>query len=110
MPLSLPFEICYSDSPSMSYCKPYVAHIDAKGKLKATSSTLYASLALYPSLVEALQYQNFTRADIAYVIQQACLHMHAPNEDHILYLKRILHYNMLRYPSCILSFSFGIRI
>ncbi|XP_057440497.1 uncharacterized mitochondrial protein AtMg00810-like [Lotus japonicus] len=44
------------------------------------------------SLAGALQYLTFTRPDISYVVQQVCLHMHAPHTEHMLALKRILHY------------------
>ena len=43
-----------------------------------------------PSLVGALQYLTFTRPDIAYVVQQVCLHMHDPQEVHLAAAKRIL--------------------
>lgn len=39
-----------------------------------------------------LQYLTFTRLDIAYAVQQACLHMHDPREPHANMLKRILLY------------------
>jgi hypothetical protein len=34
----------------------------------------------------------FTRHDIAYVVQQVCLHMHDPREPHLTAMKRILRY------------------
>jgi hypothetical protein len=39
-----------------------------------------------------LQYLTFTRPDIAYVVQQVCLHMHDPRESHLTTMKRILRY------------------
>jgi hypothetical protein len=39
-----------------------------------------------------LQYLTFTRPDIAYVVQQVCLHMHDPRESHLTAMKHILHY------------------
>jgi hypothetical protein len=39
-----------------------------------------------------LQYLTFTRPNIAYVIQQVCLHMHDPRESHLTAMKRILRY------------------
>ncbi|GJZ47416.1 copia protein [Tanacetum coccineum] len=39
-----------------------------------------------------LQYLTFTRPDISYAVQQTCLHMHDPREEHMTALKRILHY------------------
>jgi hypothetical protein len=35
---------------------------------------------------------TFTRPDIAYVVQQICLHMHDPREPHLTAMKRILRY------------------
>jgi hypothetical protein len=39
-----------------------------------------------------LQYLTFIRPDIAYAIQQVCLHMHDPRESHLTAMKRILRY------------------
>jgi hypothetical protein len=59
-----------------------------------------------PPYIEVLQYLTFTRPDISYVVQQVCLHMHAPCNDHMLALNRImtyvqgtLHYGLHLYPS-----------
>jgi hypothetical protein len=46
----------------------------------------------YWSLAGALQYLTFTRPDIAYAVQQVCLHMHNPREQHLAAIKRILPY------------------
>jgi hypothetical protein len=46
----------------------------------------------FRSLAGALQYLTFTRPDIAYAVQQVCLHMHAPRVPHLKALKRILRY------------------
>jgi hypothetical protein len=35
---------------------------------------------------------TFTRLDIAYAMQQICLHMHDPREPHLTAMKRILRY------------------
>jgi hypothetical protein len=40
----------------------------------------------------ALQYLTLTRPDIAYAVQQLCLHMHAPTVSHCSMLKRVLRY------------------
>jgi hypothetical protein len=34
----------------------------------------------------------FTHPDIAYAIQQICLHMHDPREPHLTVMKHTLHY------------------
>eukprot|EP00267_Zea_mays_P053479 XP_020406609.1 uncharacterized protein LOC109945190 [Zea mays] len=46
----------------------------------------------YRSLTGALQYLTFSRPDIAYAVQQVCLHMHTPREPHLTALKWILRY------------------
>jgi hypothetical protein len=35
---------------------------------------------------------TFTRPDIAYAVQQVCLHMHDPRDSHLAAMKRILRY------------------
>jgi hypothetical protein len=40
----------------------------------------------------ALQYLTITRPDIAYAVQQVCLHMHAPTTCHSALIKRVLRY------------------
>jgi hypothetical protein len=46
----------------------------------------------YQSLAGAMQYLIFTWPDIAYAVQQVCLHMHDPREPHLTTMKRILRY------------------
>eukprot|EP00267_Zea_mays_P044999 XP_020397233.1 uncharacterized protein LOC109941141 [Zea mays] len=43
-------------------------------------------------LERAGMYLVFTRLDIAYAIQQVCLHVHALREPHLIAMKRILRY------------------
>ncbi|GKE51699.1 ribonuclease H-like domain-containing protein [Tanacetum coccineum] len=40
----------------------------------------------------SLQYLTFTRPDLSYAVQQVCLFMHDPREQHLASLKRILRY------------------
>jgi hypothetical protein len=40
----------------------------------------------------ALQYLTISRPDLAYAVQQVCLHMHAPRDTHSALIKRILRY------------------
>jgi hypothetical protein len=44
----------------------------------------------YRSLADTLQYPMVTRPDIAFVVQQTCLHMHDPRAPHLAFLKCIL--------------------
>jgi hypothetical protein len=39
-----------------------------------------------------LQYLTFTQPDIAYAVQQFCLHMHDTQDSHLTAMKRILRY------------------
>ncbi|XP_050889767.1 uncharacterized mitochondrial protein AtMg00810-like [Lathyrus oleraceus] len=76
----------------MASCKPSATPVDTKQKLNTSSDTSYEDPSLYRNIAGALQYLTFTRPDISYVVQQVCLHMHAPRTKHMLALKRILHY------------------
>lgn len=76
----------------MSACKPSPTPVDTKPKLSANSSAPYADPSHYRSLAGALQYLTFTRPDIAYAVQQVCLFMHDPREEHMHALKRIVRY------------------
>ena len=46
----------------------------------------------YRSIAGTLQYLMITRPDIAYAVQQVCLHMHAPRDVHLTMLKHTLRY------------------
>jgi hypothetical protein len=65
--------------------------IDAKGKLSADGEKI-DDASSYHSLAGALQYLTVTCPDLAFVVQQACLHMHDPRIPHQALLKRILCY------------------
>ena len=80
------------DRAGMSSCKPSPTPVDTKPKLKANSSSPYSDPTLYRSLTGALQYLTFTRPDITYAVQQVCLFMHDPRDEHMLALKRIVRY------------------
>jgi hypothetical protein len=79
------------DRAGMSSCKPVSTPIDAKGKL-ATDGEPIDDAQTYRSLAGALQYLTVTRPDLAFAVQQACLHMHDPRTPHLTLLKRILRY------------------
>ncbi|XP_066358394.1 uncharacterized mitochondrial protein AtMg00810-like [Miscanthus floridulus] len=79
------------DRAGMTNCKPATTPFDAKGKLSADGTKIDDAKA-YRSLAGALQYLMITRLDLAFVVQQACLHMHDPRAPHQALLKRILWY------------------
>jgi hypothetical protein len=67
---------------SMTNCKPASTPIDAKGKL-STDGPPIDDVKDYRSLAGALQYLTVTRPDLAFAVQQACLHMHDPRGPHM---------------------------
>jgi len=75
----------------MSDCKPCATPVDTNPKLSADGVPV-SDPTDFCSLVGALQYLTFTRPDIAYAVQQVCLHMHDPREPHLAALKRIMRY------------------
>ena len=97
------------DRAGMASCKPSATPIEVKPKASSTGSPC-ADPRLYRSLAGALQYLTFTRPDIAYSVQQVCLHMHDPKESHMAALKRVIRYvqgtidqGLHLYPSTISS-------
>jgi hypothetical protein len=76
----------------MSDCKLCSTPVDTQAKLSEDDGPPVADATSYWSLTDALQYLTFSRPDIAYAIQQVCLHMHTPREPHLTALKRILRY------------------
>jgi len=79
------------DRAGMAECKPCSTPVDTNPKLPADSAPVQDA-SDYRSLAGALQWLTFTGPDIAYVVQQICLHMHDPREPHLAALKRILCY------------------
>jgi hypothetical protein len=82
------------DRAGMATCKPCSTPVDTNPKLSSTDGTPLSpeDASDYKSLAGALQYLTFTRPDIAYAVQQVCLHMHDPHAPHLAALKRILRY------------------
>jgi len=76
----------------MMDCKPCSTPVDTHAKVSATEGAPVTDPTHYRSLTGALQYLTFTRPDIAYAVQQVCLHMHDPREPHLSAVKRILRY------------------
>jgi len=75
----------------MTKCKPCSTPVDTNPKLAADGPPVQDA-SEFRSLAGALQYLTFTKPDIAYSVQQVCLHMHDPREPHLAALKRILRY------------------
>ncbi|XP_071714043.1 uncharacterized mitochondrial protein AtMg00810-like [Rutidosis leptorrhynchoides] len=75
----------------MTGCHPSRTHVETSSKLSSSGPPV-ADPTLYRSLAGALQYLTFTRPDIAYGVQQICLFMHDPREQHFSALKRIIRY------------------
>jgi hypothetical protein len=73
-------------------CKPCTTPVDLQAKLADDLGPPVADAYQFRSIVGALQYLTFTRPDIAYAVQQICLHMHDPREPHLTAMKRILRY------------------
>jgi histone deacetylase 1/2 len=75
----------------MTNCNSVNTPVDSNGKLSAEGNAI-DDASSYRSLVGALQYLTVTRPDLAFAVQQACLHMHDPRAPHLSLLKRILRY------------------
>ncbi|XP_071689223.1 uncharacterized mitochondrial protein AtMg00810-like [Rutidosis leptorrhynchoides] len=76
----------------MKTCNAVTTPVDTLGKMSTSDSPLISNPTEYRSLAGGLQYLTFTRPDISYAVQQICLHMHDPHENHLLALKRIIRY------------------
>ncbi|XP_071739935.1 uncharacterized mitochondrial protein AtMg00810-like [Rutidosis leptorrhynchoides] len=75
----------------MTSCQPCRTPVEPGAKLTAHGPSVQDPT-LYRSLAGALQYLTFTRPDISYAVQQICLFMHDPREQHLHALKRIVRY------------------
>jgi hypothetical protein len=80
------------DRAGMSECKPCLTPVDTNLKVATADGVPVTDTLDFRSLAGALQWLTFTRPDIAYAVQQVCLHMHDPREPHLAALKRILRY------------------
>ncbi|XP_025827508.1 uncharacterized protein LOC112902600 [Panicum hallii] len=76
----------------MTNCKPATTPVDNKPKLSSSAGHPVDDATRYRSITGALQYLTLTRPELAYAVQQACLHMHAPHDVHWALIKRILRY------------------
>ena len=75
----------------MVNCKPASTTIDTKGKLSLDGPKV-DDAKQYRSLAGVLQYLIITCPDLAFAVQQACLHKHDPHGPHQALLKRNLQY------------------
>ena len=76
----------------MIECKAAPTPVDTRAKLSSSDGAPVADPSEYRSLVGALQYITMTRPDMAYAVQQVCLHMHDPRDQHLALVKRVLRY------------------
>jgi hypothetical protein len=98
---------CSARSPSSFFIKPstpmtYLIMLewsiaswhrsDTSPKSSSTDDSLALDGSFYRSIAGALQYLTLTQPDITYIVNQACLHMHAPRDTHWALIKRILRY------------------
>nr|GEV55839.1 ribonuclease H-like domain-containing protein [Tanacetum cinerariifolium] len=75
----------------MQNCNPCQTPVDTESKLGSDGDPV-SDPTLYRNIVVALQYLNFTRPDLSYVVQHVCLYTHDPRDPHFTALKRILCY------------------
>jgi hypothetical protein len=83
----------------LSDYKPCSTAFDTQAKFSEDNRPSVADATSYRTLTGTLQYLIFSRPDIAYAVQQVCLHMHTPWEPHLTVLKWIMCYirNSLDY-------------
>ncbi|XP_066354639.1 uncharacterized mitochondrial protein AtMg00810-like [Miscanthus floridulus] len=75
----------------MAQCKAASMPIDANDKLPSDGPAITDATS-YGSSAGALQYLTITRPDLTFAVQQACLYMHDPRQQHLAQLKWILQY------------------
>ncbi|XP_066316324.1 uncharacterized mitochondrial protein AtMg00810-like [Miscanthus floridulus] len=80
------------EQANLSNCKAAGTPADVHPKTSDTDGNLINDTSWHRSMAGALQYLTLTRPDIAYAVQQMCLHMHAARDAHLTLLKRILRY------------------
>lgn len=95
---------------SMDTCKPASTILEPHAQLFVSEGSPMADPTLYRSLVEALQYQTFTRPDI-HLVNVFCQYMIKHTDVHFFLVKRILRY-LQRTSNCGLTYtsSSGIHI
>lgn len=77
----------------MFECKPVSSPLSVKAFSSSSPSSVPCSNpSLYQSLVRGLQYLTITRPNLAFVVNQACQHMHNPTQEDFGVVKRILRF------------------
>jgi hypothetical protein len=76
----------------MADCKSCTTPVDLQVKLAGDSGPPVEDVSQFRSIACALKYLTFTQPDIAYAVQQICLHMHDPQEPHLTVMICILRY------------------
>nr|XP_043629836.1 uncharacterized mitochondrial protein AtMg00810-like [Erigeron canadensis] len=74
----------------MANCNPVQTPVDTSRKLRSNVGAPISDPTEFCSLAGAVQYLTFKCPDISYVVQQVCMHMHAPYTEYFNALKRIL--------------------
>jgi hypothetical protein len=77
---------------AMDNCRSAPTPVDTKGKLPSADGPAVADPSAYQSIAGALHYLTITRPELAYAVQQICLHMHDPRDCHHGLIKRVLRY------------------
>jgi hypothetical protein len=86
------FALDVLEHAGMMDCKPVSTSVDTHAKVSTTFGPPIADPTQFRSLARTFQYLTFTRSDIAYAVQQTCLHMHDLREPHLAVIKRVLRY------------------
>jgi hypothetical protein len=74
----------------MADCKSCTTPVDLQEKLVGDSGPPVEDTSKFWSIAGALQYLRVKLPNIVYVVQQICLHMHDPQEPHLMVMKRIM--------------------
>ena len=76
----------------MLACKPASTPMDINHKLSVFPNQVPTDMGRYQRLVGRLIYLSNTRSDIAYAVSVVSQFMHAPSEEHLQVVNRILRY------------------
>ncbi|XP_020698067.1 uncharacterized protein LOC110110784, partial [Dendrobium catenatum] len=73
-------------------CNPVVNPTCTKLPEKLVTDSKLLDPSLYRRITGSLQYLTLTRPDIAFSLNQLSQHMHAPQQQHVFMLKKLLRY------------------